>query len=178
VPNPPRRLYGDTAAYERKLVRVMERLGAADLRYDFGRFEAWIEFRYKGQAYRFEHDVRRAEARGLNVRFGSDCFVQLVLSLEDLARMAERGIYDLSRWIAGMKALPAGSALPACLRVLRFDRMPATAEEVRRRFAELVRSAHPDVAPAAEAAAERIAVLQRARDEALALLNRDGGEAS
>ena len=34
-------------------------------------------------------------------------FAQLVKTLEDIARMVERGIYDLSTWIEGMKTLPS-----------------------------------------------------------------------
>ena len=81
--------------YESKLKRVMERLGITKYNYNWDRFEAWIEFTYKGTLYRFEHSVEKARKNGISLSYGSDAFAQLVLSLEDIARMTERGIYEL-----------------------------------------------------------------------------------
>lgn len=164
--------YSKPSEYERKLSRVMERLGARDMRFDYTRAGlAWVEFRYKGELYRFEHSVSKAQAKGLNLRFGSECFAQLVLSLEDLARMVERGIYDLSQWISGMKLLPAGVEVPGCFLALGFDRIPSSVEDVKRAYHEVAKRAHPD----AGGSAERFRALQMARDQALAHFN--GGEA-
>ena len=106
--------YAEPAAYEAKLEKVMTRLGVDQYDYDWSRFECWVSFVYKGQNYRFSHSVENARAHGVNIRYGSDVFAQVVLSLEDLARMVERGIYDLSTWVSGMKYLPAGERLEPC----------------------------------------------------------------
>lgn len=97
----PKKQYGTADAYERKLNRVMERLGVESHNFNWDRWGCWIEFRLKGDLYRFDHSVDKARARGVELRYGSDAFAQVVLALEDLARMVERGIYELSTWVAG-----------------------------------------------------------------------------
>lgn len=137
--------YADPATYEAKLEKVMGRLGVESYDYDWSRFECWVSFTYKSQPYRFSHSIDNAKTHGVNIRYGSDVFAQVVLSLEDLARMVERGIYDLSTWVAGMKALPAASNIEPCLVALQFDRKPETADEVKARYKQLVKVLHPDV---------------------------------
>ena len=97
-----KKIYSSPELYEDKLVRVMARLGIeeGDYNYDWSRQECWVEFRYKGELYRFSHSVKNAQEHGISLQYGSDAFAQVVLSLEDLARMVERGIYDLSTWVA------------------------------------------------------------------------------
>ena len=111
--------------------------------YNWDRHEAWIQFRYKGEIYRFEHSVKAAQARGLKISLGSDCFAQLVLALEDLARMVERGIYDLSTWVVGMKYLPPSVQVPTFFKQMGFDHIP-TAEVCKERYRELAKQLHPD----------------------------------
>ncbi len=156
--------YGSGYSYERKLVRVMERLGVgeADFNYNWDRHGAWIEFRLKGELYRFDHSVDKARARGINLSFGSDCFAQLVLSLEDLARMVERGIYELSTWVAGMKYLPPAVEGPSFFRALGFAEIPS-GPEVKARYRGLAKVAHPD----AGGRQEDFEALQRAAEQAL-----------
>lgn len=136
--------YASPDAYEAKLERVMERMGATSCNYNWDRHMAWVEFRLKGQLYRFDHSVEKAQARGFQLTYGSDVFAQLVISLEDLARMAERGIYELQTWLEGMKFLPPPVVVPECFKFLGFDKIPANAEEVRTRFKTLAKQAHPD----------------------------------
>ena len=81
----------------------------------------------------------------MEIRYGSDVFAQVVLSLEDLARMVERGIYDLSTWVAGMKYLPAGDPLEPCFAGLGFIERPKTVEEVRTQYKRLAKVFHPDL---------------------------------
>lgn len=61
--------------YERKPERVMERLKAENVNYDWTRSEAWITFTYKGEFYRFEHSVQRARERGRGTVQGA-CQIQ------------------------------------------------------------------------------------------------------
>lgn len=68
-----------------------------------------------------------------------------MLSLEDLARMVERGIYDLSTWVAGMKALPKRSeSLDACFIALGFAEPPISKEEITLHYRRLAKVYHPD----------------------------------
>ena len=143
--------YAEPAAYEAKLEKVMGRLGVEQYDYDWSRFECWVTFVYKGQHYRFSHSVENAKAHGVNIRYGSDVFAQVVLSLEDLARMVERGIYDLSTWVAGMKYLPAGKPLEPCFAGLGFIERPANAEEVKAQYKRMAKSMHPDAGGDADA---------------------------
>lgn len=139
-----RKQYASPDAYEAKLARVMERMGATDYNYNWDRHMAWVEFRLKGQLYRFDHSVEKAKARGFKLTYGSDIFAQLVISLEDLARMAERGIYELQTWLEGMKFLPPPVVVPEYFKALGFDGIPAGVEEVKARFKTLAKQVHPD----------------------------------
>ena len=161
--------YAEPAAYEAKLEKVMARLGVEQYDYDWSRFECWVSFTYKGQPYRFSHSVTNAKAHGVDIKYGSDVFAQVVLSLEDLARMVERGIYDLSTWVAGMKYLPAAVELPDCFRVLQFEVIPEDRQKVDRQFKRLAKVAHPD----AGGTEQQFRVLQAAREQALGWF--DGG---
>jgi len=140
----PRKLYASTINYEAKLRRVGERLGVDDLNWNYDRWGAWVQFRYKGELYRFDHSVENARTRGIDLYYGSDCFAQIVLSLEDLARMVERGIYDLSVWVAGMKMLPPATEVPECFRTLGFTEVPDGPEIVKARYRSLAKALHPD----------------------------------
>ncbi len=144
---PKRQQYKGTAAYyENKLTRVMERFGVADKDWNFGRdrFECWVQFRYKGELYRFDHSLEKAAANGADVKDGREVFAQLVLAMEDLVRIVERGIYDLQTWVAGMKFLPAPSLVPESLRALGFTEVPGSVEEIRARYRTLAKQLHPD----------------------------------
>lgn len=137
--------YSDSESYERKLERVMERIGVKEFSYNFDRFGCWVEFRYQNDLYRFEHSIEKAKAKGINLRYGSDAFAQVVLALEDLARMVERGIYDLSTWVAEMKFLPPPVETPSFIKFLGFEQMPAGPEDIKERFRQLAKTMHPDV---------------------------------
>lgn len=143
--------YAEPATYEAKLEKVMGRLGVEEYDYDWSRFECWVSFTYKGQPYRFSHSVDNAKSHGVNIRYGSDVFAQVVLSLEDLARMVERGIYDLSTWVAGMKYLPAAQPIEPCFAGLGFIKKPATTDEVKAQYKRMAKSMHPDMGGDAEA---------------------------
>lgn len=158
--------YAEPAVYEAKLQKVMDRLGVTDYDYNWDRFSCWVEFRYKGQAYKFSHSVENAQAHGVNIKYGSDVFAQVVLSLEDLARMVERGIYDLSTWVAGMKFLPAPADLPDCFKVLQFQSIPQTEKEITDQFKRLAKVVHPD----AGGTEEQFRAIAVARDMAIEYL--------
>ena len=136
--------YASPETYESKLARVMERFGTDDYTYNWDRHMAWVEFRLNGQLYRFDHSVEKAKARGFALTYGSDVFAQVVISLEDLARMAERGIYEIQTWLAGMKFLPPPMTVPECFKALGFTEIPADIEGVKARFKTLAKQAHPD----------------------------------
>ncbi len=136
--------YGPAESYEAKLTRIMERLGVKEFNYDFSRHGSWVEFRYKGQLYRFDHSIEKAQSRGISLKYGSDAFAQIVLSLEDLARMVERGIYDLQTWVAGMKYLPPVIELPSFFKTLGFEQLPSTEEDIKTRYKTLAKQLHPD----------------------------------
>lgn len=136
--------YSSTVDYEKKLSTVMTRLGVSEFNYDWSRSSCFIEFTYKGQLYRFDHTLEKAATSGQNIRYVSDLFAQLVITLEDIARMVERGIYDLSIWVSGMRALPESAPIPDCFRTLGFEQIPPDMGEVRIRYRALAKVAHPD----------------------------------
>lgn len=164
--------YGDPATYEKKLEKVMERLQVTEYNFNWDRHSCWVEFRYKGEMYRFEHSVEKANARGIILRYGSDSFAQLVLALEDLARMVERGIYELSTWVAGMKFLPPVIEIPSFLQFMGFERIPDSIEDVRERYRALAKQMHPDTG----GSAEDFQKLQIASEQAMKYMSERKGE--
>jgi hypothetical protein len=66
-----------------------------------------------------------------------------VLTLEDIARMTERGIYELQTWVAGLKALPTPKEIPDCFKVLGFTEIPSL-DQLKSRYHQVIKSAHPD----------------------------------
>jgi hypothetical protein len=136
--------YGAGEQYKKKLQKVMERLGVKEFNYNWDRFGCFVEFRYKKELYRFDHTIEKAQARGIKINYGSDVFAQVVLALEDLARMVERGIYDLSTWVAGMKYLPPPVEVPSFFKFLGFETMPTSKEDVDARYRTLSKQMHPD----------------------------------
>ena len=137
--------YADASTYENKLKRVMERLAITEFNWDYNRGGSWVEFRYKGSLYRFDHSVEKAKAKGMTLSYGSDAFAQIVLALEDLSRMVERGIYDLQTWVSGMKYLPPVVEVPSFFKILGFERLPESVEDVKIRYRALAKQLHPDV---------------------------------
>jgi hypothetical protein len=137
--------YADPRYYESKLGRVLDRLGSTEYNYNFDRHVAWVEFRYKDNLYRFDHSVKKAKEKGQDLTFGSDAFAQVVLALEDLTRIVERGIYDLSTWVAGMKYLPEPIQIPECFRILGFQSMPESRSDIESRYKSLAKKYHPDL---------------------------------
>ncbi|MEG1391240.1 MAG: J domain-containing protein [Angelakisella sp.] len=136
--------YSNSVNYEQKLKNVMERLGIEKYNYDWTRQNCFVEFYLGGQFYRFEHSLEKAKATGQKIQWVSDLFAQLVLTLEDIARMKERGIYELGTWIEGLKALPPAESIPSCFTVLGFTVIP-TREELSKRYKQLAKISHPDV---------------------------------
>ena len=137
--------YADPDTYERKLKNVMARLGVDDYDYNFDRHGCWVQFRIRGELYRFDHSVIKAKARGVNLVYGSDAFAQVVLALEDLARMVERGIYELQTWVAGMRYLPPTIEVPSFFKFLGFTEIPAGGVvDVQDRYRTLAKTMHPD----------------------------------
>ena len=155
--------YADVEQYEDKLAKVMQRFGAEEYNFDWGRRGGWVEFRISGVLYRFDHSVDKAQANGQKIQYGSDAFAQLVLALEDLARLAERGIYKLQTWIEGMRFLPPAVATPECFRLLGFENVPADAAAVNDRYRSLAKLNHPDSPGGSN---EAFIELQRAAEEA------------
>lgn len=134
---------GDIKTYENKLNRVMERFGVDTYNYGWNKDSCFIEFTYKNQNYRFEHSLTKAAEHNQDINYVSDLFAQLVMSLEDIARMTERGIYELSAWIEGMKTLPQPKSIPQCFMILGFIEVPTVAE-LKSQFRKLAKESHPD----------------------------------
>jgi len=156
--------------YESKLSRVMDRFGATDVDYNWDRHGCWVQFRLKGELYRFDHSIEKAKAHGVDIVYGSDAFAQVVLALEDLARIAERGIYELSTWVTGMKYLPPVVEVPTFFRQMGFTEIPAGAEDVRDRYRTLAKQLHPDAGGTTDA----FKALQRASEQAMKWFDENG----
>ncbi|ATW24144.1 J domain-containing protein [Candidatus Formimonas warabiya] len=171
----PKRQYALPDVYERKLPRVMGRLKAAeDFDFNWGRFDAWIQFRYQENFYRFEYSIQKSKERNKEnpivkeLHYGSDCFAVLVLQLEALAGMVEKGIYDLSVWVSGMKYLPPAVEIPSFFRALGFDRIPESCEKVNIQYKQKAKMLHPD----AGGDTADFEILTRAKEQCLQYLGK------
>lgn len=120
--------YFDIKNYENKLNRVMERFGVDTYNYGWNKDSCFIEFTYKNQNYRLEHSLAKAAKHNQDIYYVSDLFAELVMSLGDIAQITERGIYELSVWIEGMKTLPQQKSIPQCFKILGFTEIPTVAE--------------------------------------------------
>jgi hypothetical protein len=160
--------YQAASYYQSKLKNVMARFGVKEGEYtfDYGLRSSYIEFKLKGQLYRFDHSIEKAQKSGQKLTSGSQAFAQLVIALEDLARMAERGIYELQTWIKGMLALPTPTTIPECFRILGFVDYP-TSVQLKARWKDLVKIAHPD----AGGAVDHFDIVKKAYDQAVHLLS-------
>lgn len=139
---------GDYGFFEKKLERVMERLGVEKYSYDWNNsrtgVSCYVEMRYGASTYRFENSAEKSAQCGRGLSYGSDVFAAVVLSLEGLARAVEQGIFSLDMLLAGVPALPEGKPLEPCFVALGFSQVPATAEEVKTHYRRMAKVMHPD----------------------------------
>lgn len=146
---PARKHYsGGFSDYEKKLERVMARLGVKEYNYDWtssrGSSSCYVEMVYNGRVYRFENDIQKSAKYGCNRTCASDLFADVVYTLEGLARSVERGILELDMLMAGIPSLPPAVKVEPCLQVLGFDYTPSTFQEVKQRYWLLAQESHPD----------------------------------
>ncbi|MFZ5973973.1 MAG: J domain-containing protein [Bacillota bacterium] len=145
----PTKQYGNPDVYEKKLVRVMKRIKADKYNYDWGRRSAWVEFLLNGRAHRFTQSIEQAAEHGIKLHYGTDCFAQVVMTIEDLARAGERGIYTLQAILDGLPSLPPH--VPDSFRALGFDVIPNNVDDVKARFKAMAKEMHPDSGGSKEA---------------------------
>lgn len=139
---------GSTEDFEKKLGRVMERLGVKKYQCDWtqrkGESSCFVEMQYGGSTYRFENSSEKSAACGRNLVYVSDLLAAVVYSLEGLARAVEQGIFTLDMLLAGVPALPEAPPLEPCFAALGFTERPATAEAVRTQYKRMAKVMHPD----------------------------------
>ena len=141
---PATKRYAGASYYETKLEKVMEKFGVEEFNFNWDRHSAWVEFRLEGELYRFDHSINKAKEAGENLVYGSDAFAQIVLALEDLARIVNRGIYQLKTWVAGMRYLPPPIEIPSFFATLGFTTIPTSTADVKQRYRDLAKQMHPD----------------------------------
>lgn len=146
---------GDTTTFEKKLGRVMERLGVEKYQCDWtqrkGGSSCFVEMQYGGSTYRFENSSEKSAACGRNLVYVSDLLAAVVYSLEGLARAVEQGIFTLDMLLAGVPALPAAPPLEPCFAAMGFNERPETAEAVRMQYKRMAQVMHPDKGGSEEA---------------------------
>jgi hypothetical protein len=141
---PSKKIYAGSG-YEKKLKRVMERLGIEHYNHDWGRESAYVRFEHQGQWYSFEQSKEKSHAHDGKLELGSDCYAQIVLTLEALARATENGLYKIGAFLGDeLKMLPPAVEVPACFVRLGFTEMPESEAAVDEKFRRLTRVVHPD----------------------------------
>lgn len=151
--------YGDIDSYVKKLDNVMKRLDVNQYDYDWTKNSAYVKFFYKNKWYQFDHSVDKANASGkMHLVYGTDVFAQLVLALEDLSRMVERGIYDLSVWVSSMVMIEEKPRiyLPECFCKLGFTKIYYSSypslDDITKAYKEIAKEVHPDTPNGSEEA--------------------------
>ena len=139
---------GDTTAMEKKLARVMERLGVKKYQCDWNQSRTdsscWVEMRYGASTYRFENSAQKSASCGRNLVYVSDLLASVVYSLEGLARAVEQGIFTLDMLLAGVPALPEAATMEPCFKAMRFSQRPTTEAEVEKQYRRMAKVMHPD----------------------------------
>ncbi|MED4475432.1 MULTISPECIES: hypothetical protein [Bacillaceae] len=102
----------EQSMYERKLTDVMKRLKVQDFYFNWDRTSCYVEFDYNENFYKLEHSVEKAKKKGIMLRNGLDCLVELTQSLDDLCGIIDRGMLDFETWISGMKQSPSETTVP------------------------------------------------------------------
>lgn len=129
--------YSGVSFYEYKLEGVMERFNVDSYTFNWDRWGCYVDFRYKGELYRIEHSVEKARSRGVELRSGSESFIEVVRTLEDLSEIIDRGIYGLETWLRGIRSLPGSFEVPQYFKILGFAEIPEGPEDVRQRYQTL-----------------------------------------
>ena len=133
-----------TTSAIKKLENAITRLGATD--FDHGTntgkndASAYVKFTYKGSIYKFEYSRSRALYYGVNIPQQKDIFIVLVNGMVDLARLAERGVFDFGQLIQGFKQLEFIET-PAWAIFMGFNSRPLNFQQVKERFNTLVKGA-------------------------------------
>lgn len=139
---------GTTEDFEKKLGRVMDRLGVDQYQSSWnqgkGVASCYVEMMYGGKAYRFENSSQKSAACGRNLYYVSDLFAEVVYSLEGLARAVEKGIFTLDMLLAGVPALPSAPPMEPCFAAMGFSSMPSGEAEVKAQYRRLAKILHPD----------------------------------
>lgn len=98
------RLQTEQDTVEKRVRNIMSRLKVENYHFNWDRDSCYIEFSYQEQSYRMDHSISRAKEKGVfGLKNGLDCLMELVLTLEDLCKIIERGTYKLETWVAGME---------------------------------------------------------------------------
>lgn len=138
----------DTTTMEKKLARVMERLGVKEYQCDWNQSRmgssCWVEMCYGASTYRFENSTQKSASCGRNLTYVSDLLASVVYSLEGLARAVEQGIFTLDMLLAGVPALPEASTMEPCFVAMGFSERPTTEAEVEKQYRRMAKVMHPD----------------------------------
>lgn len=95
--------HNEQSVYEKRLFKVMKEFKIEDYHFNWDRTSCYIEFHYLESSYRLEHSIEKAKRKGIILRNGMDCLMELTQSLEDLCGIINRGTYKFDAWIEGMK---------------------------------------------------------------------------
>ncbi|TDL32679.1 hypothetical protein E2R51_08335 [Jeotgalibacillus sp. S-D1] len=95
--------HSEQSMCEKKLTIVMKQLKIDYFNFNWDRNSCYIEFNYHDSSYKLMHSIEKARKRGVVLRNGLECLIELTSSLEDLCVIIDRGTYNFETWIAGMK---------------------------------------------------------------------------
>ncbi len=130
--------------YEKKLDIIMNNLKIEKYDYNWDRYGSWVQFHYKDNRYKLEHNIEKARLQGMIMNYGSEAFAQIVLALEDLYRAINRGIYNLDIWLSGMKMSSEKNSANGFYELLGFNQQPSSVEEIWEQYHKRIKDFNLD----------------------------------
>lgn len=136
--------YAGNKFYQNKLKNLMEKLKITKYYAKYTETEAFLNFKYNNKWYNIKHTLKNAQKTDSSIKYGSDLYAQLILTLEDLIRIKDRNICDFSNWISQFEIKAGDVSLPDCFKKLGFDGsyMP-TKKNIDYKYNELAKILNP-----------------------------------
>lgn len=117
--------------WEKRVAKTMKRFRITEYEAKYNEDSAWINFKYRGNSYRFTLSPLQAGLWGYEFRSGYECFVQLVFALENFLKTVEHGAMI---WINGASLTPTPKDYDGLMEQLACIERARSAEVKNQRF--------------------------------------------
>lgn len=138
--------YSDVKFFINKLNNVFKKLNIEKFRYKYGNDFAFVNFNIDKSWYQINHSTKNADKNTKSLA-GSDMFAEIVLSIEELSHLQDRGICSFQDIVSVFELKAGAVKLPDCFKKLGFDgRYMPSKKHVDYKYNDLAKVLHPDSA--------------------------------